>query len=1153
MKPADVRSEMIRGLERRLVGPSSNTTAETTWPGEFIQPKIVDASFSEPKSYPTGPWVGPNGEEVLPDPPKNVYFIGTLGPSMLRSAMEQGEEAEDKLLEEAENEVNIEGEFGDVDVSDVRGDGDGDEDVEVIEDNELGAEQESIGVSVRIDNDVNELEVHLAGGAYSEITVSQANRAWWIRRDVSFVVRLSANESSHQDFTDGEVEIQVGIDVRHDAQDTKVCTIWARNRGERTATFVEATKKTLFQVRLSAELPSKPKPYAPFSSRLASSLDLLYQTITLFSIGHGCDSKMETTDNGYRVSSVSMPIVKVNGLTPDITKDNIPYAVGMDDLGQMNTEAVTAVERIISEYDAWIAARRNEIPQLDPTLQSIGISHLDECERFLSDIKAGWALTSSNSDVNQCLRDASNAMSRQRVGAGAESRAVEFSAEGDISVSGSSPHSVPTSPSHWRPFQIAFILASLQKTIDESHVNRDEVDVIWMPTGGGKTEAYLGLAAFVILWEKLHQTRAGRPNEQNTKVLMRYTLRLLTVQQIQRATSLICALEITRRAKTESYGTSEIRIGAWLGNKVTPGTRKAARTEFKNILKRGKDSTFITKKCPWCGTQMGSVHKDLIAGYKLTVMPQNGDTRVVVYCPDTTCPFTLHKVRTAQGAEIERGIPIYEVDEDVYQSAPDFVVGTVDKMARISWKPESQRLFGLLNGTRKYDPPRLFIQDELHLISGPLGSIDGVFEVMLEHLCTVQNGRAPIVVAATATTKNYEDQVHSLYARRSRVIPPPGLTIEDSFFAVKDPDSDGKIYIAVCSGGHAGATNLQTNVLSVLTHQPPALELAGANPDPYWTNVTFFSSRRALGLLTSAVETTLKSRLNYMNALTGIRTGTLDAKNVRRATRFIRPVRVLTATSSEDVGKVLADLELKNTDAHSVDLCFATSMIEVGLDVSRLGLMTVMGQPKSSSQYIQVTGRVGRHHSAPGLVVTVLNSRIARDRAHYEGFTAWHERLYASVESASVTPFTTRALERSTPSVLTAMLRILGKTGNPAQDVTSYWASAVTALTTRANALGGVSVTNLTRVLQSLQAMITRPEVINMKWTTEDNGAGEPFAYPTGSTNAPHASPHWRILNSMRSVDQDANMKAFPMLAPPNAGPPNTVIQPTPTDEPEEI
>ena len=1149
MKPADVRSEMIKGLERRLIGPLLNTPAETTWPGEFVQPKIIDATFAEPKSYPTGPWVGPNGEEVLPDPPKNVYVVGTLGPSMLRSAMEQGEEAEDKILEEAEVEVNNDGEFGDIDISDIQTDGDGDEDVEVIEDTELGAEQESIGVSIRLSNDVKTLEVHLDGGAYSELTVAQANRAWWIRRDVSFVAQLSADVSSHQDFTDGDIEVQIGIDVRHDERDTKVCTIWARNKGERTATFVEATKKTIFQVRLHADLPTEPKPYAPFSNRLASSLDLLYQTITLFSIGHGCDSKVEKTETGFRVSSVSMPIVKVNGLTPDIKKDNILYAVGMNDLGQMNPTAISAVNRIIADYRSWINDRKLEIPALDSSLQAIGVGHLNECERFLSDIIAGWELAQSNRDVAQCLRDASTAMDRQRVGAGAATRAVEFAADGTITVSGTNPHLSTSPQSQWRPFQIAFILASLQKTVDENHVNRDEVDVIWMPTGGGKTEAYLGLAAFVILWEKLHQTRAGKPNEQNTKVLMRYTLRLLTVQQIQRATSLICALEIARKENTELYGKSEIRIGAWLGNKVTPGTRKAAVKQFTTTLKSGKDLTFITKKCPWCGTQMGQVHKDQIAGYKVVVIAKT-ISRVTVFCPDSTCPFTLHTVKAANGADLQRGIPVYEVDEDVYSSAPDFVVGTVDKMARISWKPESQRLFGLKNGVRTFDPPRLFIQDELHLIAGPLGSIDGVFEVMLEQLCKVDGGRAPILVAATATTKNYQDQVNNLYARRARVIPPPGLTIEDSFFAVKEPNSDGKIYVAICSGGHSGATNIQTNVLSILGHQAPALESAGADPDPYWTNVTFFSSRRALGLLTSAVETTLKSRLNYMNALTGIRTGSPDPGKIRRATRYIRSVRELTATSSEDVGKVLSDLEKRKTEDYAVDLCFATSMIEVGLDVSRLGLMTVMGQPKSSSQYIQVTGRVGRHHSAPGLVVTVLNSRIARDRAHYEGFTAWHERLYASVESASVTPFTTRALEKSTPSVLTAMCRIMGKNGNPAQDANSYWANAVAVLTARANHLGGVSASNLARVLHSLQLMVTDPQVAAMKWTTEDDSSGEPFAFPMGATNTPYGRPHWRILNSMRSVDQDANMKAYPASAPAPAG---GLSKPAPTDESIEI
>lgn len=1127
MKPADVRQQMIRGLQRRLVGPLENTPEELTWPGITVEPKVVKATFSEPKSYPTGPWVGPNGEEVLPDPPKNVYVVGTLGPSMLHSAIEQGNGLEDDVLEEAEEDVNTNGEFKDIDVSEVKGDADGDEDVEAYEESELGAQQESIGVSVRLDKNVEVLEVQLLGGAYSEIVVAGSNRAWWIRRDVKFTAPFDVSKSSHQDFIDGEIEIQIGVDVRHDDSSTKVCTIWARNKGERTSTFTEATRKTLFQVRLFADFASTPHPYAPFGSRHTDSLDLLYQTVTLFSIGHGCDSRVQKTDVGYRVESISMPIVEVNGLTPDVSKDGVPYAVGMDDLGEMNTTAITAVERIISDYESWIADRYLEIPQLDSLLQPIGSRHIQECERFLKDIKAGWALVQINADIAQCLRDASAAMSLQRVGSGAPLRAVEFSKDGSISIAGTNPHALSSGQSFWRPFQIAFILASLEKTVDVEHPNRHEVDVIWMPTGGGKTEAYLGLAAFVILWEKLLQVRDGRPSQQNTKVLMRYTLRLLTVQQIQRATSLICALELTRRSATERYGTSEVRIGAWLGNKVTPGTRTAAKNEFSAAIRNGKDLTFITRKCPWCGTQMGVVHKNQIAGYKLSVMQQTGETRVAVFCPDATCPFTLRTVRTPAGIDVERGIPIYEVDEDVYQSAPDFVVGTVDKIARVSWKPESQRLFGLSRGVRKFDPPRLFIQDELHLIAGPLGSIDGLFEVMLEHLCVVDGGRAPVFVAATATTKNYEEQVQGLYARASRVVPPPGLSIEDSFFAVRDPESDGKVYVGVSSGGHSGATNLQTVVLSVLGHQPPAMEMDGVDPDPYWTNVTFFSSRRSLGLLTSAVETTLKSRLNYMNALTGIRTGLEEPGKLRRATRFIRPVRELTATSSEDVGKVLADLELRKSDPNAVDLCFATSMIEVGLDVPRLGLMTVMGQPKSSSQYIQVTGRVGRNSSAPGLVVTVLNSRIARDRAHYEGFTAWHRRLYASVESASVTPFTTRALEKSAPSVLTALCRILGATGRPSSDAIAYMSQAEVVLHNRATSLGSVSVSNLQKVVNALKLILLDPSVNAMKWTTEDSEAGDPFAFSMGVSDIPHRA-HWRILNSMRSVDQDANMKAYP-------------------------
>jgi hypothetical protein len=1149
MKPHEVREQMTKGLQRRLIGPLTNTPEETSWPGEFVEPKVVDDKFSEPKSYPTGPWVGPNGEEVLPDPPKNVYLVGTLGPSMLMTAMEQGTEIDQSVLDEAESEIQSGGEFGDIDVSETEGDGDTDEDVEVSADKELGSAQESIGISIRVDSDVESIEICLRGGGYKEIPVAQSNRAWWIRRDISFCAKLSATESNSQDFSDGDIEVQIGIDVRTDETDTKVCTIWARNRGADVSTFIEATRKTLFQVRLTADLVEKPKPYAPFTNHSASSLDLLYQTITLFSIGHGCDSKVEKLEGIYRVSSISMPIVNVSGLTPDIKKDGLKYAVGMNDLGDLNSKAIAAVERILFDYENWITLRRGEIPAIDTALQQIAKDHIDECERFLGDIKDGWQLIHSNDDISRCLRDASKAMSLQRVGSGAPLRAVAFSDDGTLSIEGVNPHSTASEQSEWRPFQLAFILASLRKMTDENAENKGEVDVIWMPTGGGKTEAYLGLAAFTILWEKLHQTRSGKSSIQNTKVLMRYTLRLLTVQQIQRATSLICALELTRREFPEVYGNAEVRIGAWLGNKVTPGKRKDAVSNFKASLKFGTDYQSITKKCPWCGSQMGHVHKQQIAGFKMTLIQQLNTHRILTFCPDTSCPFSAHTAVGPSGATIERGIPIFEADEDVYASRPDFVVGTVDKMARISWRPESQSLFGLSGGTRAYDPPRLFVQDELHLIAGPLGSIDGLFEVMLEHLCEADGGRAPVLVAATATTKNYRDQVQALYARSARVIPPPGLTIDDSFFAEKDPNSQGKTYVGICSGGHSGATNLQTNVLSLLSHQPPALESAGANPDPYWTNITFFSSRRSLGLLTSAVETTLKSRLNYMNALSGIRTGDSVPDKVRRATRYIRSVRELTATSSEDVSRVLADLEISKNHEKCVDLCFATSMIEVGLDVPRLGLMTVMGQPKSASQYIQVTGRVGRHHSAPGLVVTVLNSRIARDRAHYEGFSAWHERLYASVESASVTPFTTRALEKSAPSVLTAMLRIIGNSKNPSQDIAKYWSTACSVLAARAAKVGGSSSKHLTTVVHALGLIANRPEVAQMKWTTEDEGKNEPFTFAMGSTTSSVTRPHWKILNSMRSVDQDANMKAFPGGNPaPPAGPTNP-----PTDGPIDL
>jgi hypothetical protein len=1135
---------MIDGIRRRVVGPDTNSPPHVRWPGEAQNPVVVGPGYTQAISYPIGPFVGVNGEEVVFGFPLVDYSVGVLTPMMTDAAAEGAGEAADGDDNDNEEQVIIDGGNGLVDTDDIDGAADiADDDEEVAAHEDLVMSgQQSIGLSLRVPATVELLQVTLEGGAYTRFDVAgQGRKPWWLRSDVALTAEFPTSEDSNRSFTHGSLAIDIGVRVNTDVDGTRVCTVWVRNTGE-AKTFPEANEKALFQTRL-AVLARDLLPYEPFLDRQLDSLDLLYGNVHLFSVGHGCDSVVESGENGHTVKSVSLPVVNVKGVTPDVSADGRRLHVGMLDLAEMNNDAVEGVDRMITAYGSWIEQQTARIPALPTPLQPIATRHMQECRRYLGDIAEGWALVNSDVEVRTCLMDASRAMNAQRVGYQADPRTVETNNNGGFTVSGMSPHAVASPQSQWRPFQVAFILASLPKTVDAEHPGRNETDVIWMPTGGGKTEAYLGLSAFVILREKQQQTKSGNPRVRNTKVFMRYTLRLLTVQQLTRAASLICALEVLRREKVSTYGTEEIRIGAWLGAKVTPNRRKDALELLDEAEKKGKDAPFIVKKCPWCGAAMGTHHKDatvknrhVIAGYRSSAA--GNALRVLMSCPDAACPFSFHTVRGNNGATLERGIPVFDVDEDVYAAKPDFVVGTIDKVARMAWRPESQQLFGLQGGSRKAPPPTLFIQDELHLISGPLGSIDGVFEVMLEHLCLADGGTAPVYVAATATTKNYQDQITKLYARGSRVVPPPALTIDDSFFAKKDEESPGKTYVAVSSANFTGAAKLQTTVLATLAHQAPAFEPVGADPDPYWSNVVFFSSRRALGLLTSAVHTTLQSQMKKMYQLSGTKTGPVGKDGKKANSRYINRARELTATSSEDVGEVLNALSVPMHRGESVDLCFATSMVEVGLDVPRLGLMTVITQPKSASQYIQVTGRVGRSGTAPGLVVVVLNPRVARDLAHYEGFTAWHQRLYASVESASVTPFTGRALDKSVPSVLTALCRILGgNSASPSVQVGAYGQTAVSALQARATTLGQAAIANLARVTRALLTIARQPAVAEMKWTREDGGAGKPFGYAVGRVPTDRAgAPHWQILNSMRSVDQDANIKAM-ATAPGPGGP----------------
>jgi hypothetical protein len=1129
--PLEMRESIIFALKRSLVGPAGPN--ESAWLGSPSPLGVVTDDFAWDEQYPIGPWVNSEGEEVIQTPPVFVYGVGILYPEISDEDAELANvELEKVLTDEMSGNDAIDPPTEAIGVDVVAGEASIDDESAPVE---SLTRPRTFAISLRVPISESEIELELLGGTYVETAVSNQRNPWWSRNSVSIKTKVDVSISNSKVHNIGSLVVTVGAEVKVQDRDTKIITVWIRN-DSKAQSSMEISAKSLFQaeIRITAK---ELIPYDTVTSEKTGSLELLYRNFSRMAVGHGVDANANFTGGKWHINTESLPVAVVDSLTPDISNDGQSYAIGMLDLSQGCVNIQGAISRLLLDYGDWIKRKYDEIPNLPVQFQGIAEAHLKSCEDFIKRIRAGWDLACQNLDVEQVLTDMSAAMNEQRIAYSAELREVtQANKSAPVRVEGKKAVSDRGAQSYWRPFQIAFILASISSIVDPSVEDSSEVDVIWMPTGGGKTEAYLGLAGFTILWERLAASKARKTyaNRSYTKILMRYTLRLLTAQQMTRAASLICALELIRQKQVSGYGQNEIRVGAWLGSATSANRRVDALENITKLLNERTDAKkFMLTRCPWCASEMGHVLPSGIAGYRKTPMPTGNAFRVLAYCPDTNCPFSYREI-TENGKKKYLGLPVFEVDEDIYQWPPDFIVATVDKVAQMSWRPDAQRIFGLKNGSRtngdgsKTPAPRLFIQDELHLIAGPLGSIDGAFEAMLEHLCEVDGGLRPVIVASTATTKNFEEQLNNLYGRSGRLVPPPGLDISDSFFARRDEKTPGKAYVGVCATGYGSALNSQTRVVSILSHSAGILENAGENVDAWWTNIIFFSSRRSLGQLQSQIETNVKSLMRKLRQWSGVKSGRKYKDEDFAPTRNLYNLSQLTATSSEDVGEVLEHLSRANSNEKAIDVCFATSMIEVGLDVQRLGLMTVIGQPKSASQYIQVSGRVGRDINRPGIIVTVLSPQNVRDRSHYEGFLSWHERLYASVETSSVTPFTSRALERSGPSVMAAMLRILGDKDGVSKSVDVAWDSVAEVLLKRAGRLGAEAVENTKNQLVELKRIADSEEVRQKNYSWDQwNGKSVHFIYPAETPIPPEraSGAFWKVLNSMRSVELDAGFQ----------------------------
>lgn len=919
-------------------------------------------------------YVGPEGgplEVIYNGRPDLQYSVGMLYPpdsSSIRAGDEPGAD---------EDSIDADVPSGEVDDKDARF--------------SIAEDWRPSSVAISFITDGHFVLCDFDGGTYAPLDVDGPPQ--WQRTPFRFLgLRLSPTDPPHR-LHAADVQLEVGSRWRKVGQ-THLVTVHARVTtpavGEARLDAVNA----LYQVGLAVEA-SPGSRILEYDTRSdidtdgeAAELRLRYRERKTYAVGHGMAADWEKIDGEcHRVFLDPVPHFVVPAVETVAFDEHTAeaQALELDFLSRIDTETadvVEALEAFVNRFDVWIANQQDRVEGFNDASDTAN-KIVDRSRQAMTRMRAAVAM----------LADPDSARLRTAFSLGMVAMSLQMSRDNAITPEERRSKPAPS----WRPFQLGFILVALASTVDGHHDDRELVDLIWFPTGGGKTEAYLGLAAIEMFNRRLQHGVAGG----GTAVITRYTLRLLTAQQFHRAASLICAMELLRRpeevADPRARGMAPFSIGLWVGNEVTPGTRSEARRALERLHKAARPeeaNQFQIESCPWCNTDLlpskvSRNHDDY--GFRLV------GRDVVVHCTSAECPFSDE-------------LPVLVVDEVLYDAPPTFLLATVDKFARLQFKSESGRLLGL---ETPFKQPSLVIQDELHLLSGPLGTTVAVFDSVLQLLLS-RGGSVPKMVASTATIRASLDQVQGLYGRAVALYPPSGLDDDRNFFARPVASGEGRLYVGFMPQSASQAS-------AVIAAAAPLLELPevvatnqGASRDDYWTAVMYHNSLRELGRTGTLVADDVNARLEAR------------AERLDLTFRRIRPDRVLELTSRrgpEDLPRDLRELgrSVETTD-QAIDVVLSSNMLSVGIDVPRLALMLMVGQPKTTAEYIQATSRVGRGR-VRGVVVTLFRSNRARDRSHFETFRSFHESLYRTVEPTSVTPWSVASRQRSLAGALVALLR----------------------------------------------------------------------------------------------------------------------------------
>ncbi|MCH4874752.1 DISARM system helicase DrmA [Pseudomonas sp. TMW22091] len=956
-------------------------------------------------------------------------------------------------------------------------------------------------------------------------------------------------------------------------------TAWVFQPEIRVRANDESSIKEVFRRRPALEANVGAADDDDLRERLA--LEMIYRDRVEFAVGHGvavhalCGADVA---RAVELRTVVMPQYEVPVTeTPGLDSQDRPAMrrlvdeelLDMKHLAELETDELVAALGILTEdYAAWIKNQRARIETDAVGYAQQADEALGQCESILIRLREGVSLLATDDKALAAFRFANRAMAIQRVHSAfalqrRRGRTVKLE-EFDISKNRS-----------WRPFQLAFLLLSLPGLADPKHTDRTQplqayADLLWFPTGGGKTEAYLGVAAFTMAIRRLQGNMGGYDASRGLAVIMRYTLRLLTLQQFQRATALLCAMEHIRRealaAGDKSLGDSAFTIGLWVGNKVTPGSTEDSHKFIEAIRTPGRNPTGMASPaqltgCPWCGTEIDpsrDIEVDKIVG------------RTTIYCGDKLSVCDFSRGRSSKLAH--PGLPVMVVDEEMYHRPPSMMIATVDKFAMMAWRGQVRNLFGRVSkecsrhgllwpgsecntGHRAVAgraaasvkaiapvrPPDLIIQDEFHLISGPLGTMVGLYESTVDELCTWQLGDdsiRPKVIASTATVRKAQQQVNNVFMRQVSVFPPHGLDVEDNFFSVQRPieQKPGRRYLGICSPGSSRPAMLIRVYTAALTAAQALFDRFGKAADPYMTMVGYFNSLRELGGMKRLAEDDVQTRAYRVQMSMVQRPGL--------AQRSVMNIRELTSrVSNQDIPKYLDQLEVmfksewdpekgkyvtrwEEGDSRAIDIVLATNMLSVGVDVNRLGIMAVNGQPKGTAEYIQATSRVGRQF--PGLVCTVLTWARPRDLSHYETFEHYHATFYKHVEAQSVTPFSPRAMDRGLTGAMLSLIRAKSDDFAPNDGAQSLkqpdqaeMLDAMKVLETRADNIAEAPAKKLAGDMLKQRADQWVNEVMqgNRILAYEKRGPDKDRTVPLIKAPGAQAWDNWTVPMSMREVE----------------------------------